>query len=159
MAGRPGTRRRRARGRRAARPRAPGGPLPPVAHHGAILGLAGGGVLRCGECGGGLRARSVRRPKTGKTDFYYTCNAAFRRDGRCAHATVYPADAVEREVVVLVDNLLADPERVTRELDEAIAREELNHRDPGGAAEFWASRLASWRGRGPRTRRCSGRTP
>jgi site-specific DNA recombinase len=143
---------RRARERLAGRSR-------PSRAAGRFWELAGGGVLRCGECGGGLRARSVRRPKTGKTDFYYTCNAAFRRDGRCAHATVYPAGAVEREVVVLVDDLLSDPERVTRELDEAIAREELNHRDPGGAAEFWASRLASWRGRGPRTRRCSGRTP
>ena len=124
---------RRARERLAGRSR-------PSRAAGRFWELAGGGVLRCGECGGGMRARSVRRPKTGKTDFYYTCNAAFRRDGRCAHATVYPAGAVEREVVVLVDDLLSDPERVTRELDEAIAREELNHRDPGGAAEFWAIR-------------------
>jgi hypothetical protein len=48
---------------------------------------------------------------------------------------------VEREVALLVDDLLTDPERITRELDEAIAREEANHRNPDDAAAFWASRI------------------
>jgi hypothetical protein len=37
--------------------------------------------------------------------------------------------------------LLTDPERITRELDEAIAREEANHRNPDDAAAFWTSRI------------------
>ena len=40
-----------------------------------------------------------------------------------------------------MDDLLTDPKRITRELDEAITREEASHRAPDGAAAFWASRI------------------
>jgi hypothetical protein len=41
-------------------------------------------VLRRGECGGSMRARSVKRRKEREgsdTDFYYVCNNAFNKRG------------------------------------------------------------------------------
>ena len=101
-----------------------------------------GGILRCAECGGAMRARAVAgRTKDAATRYYYLCSKAFSRAG-CEHRTNYRAGALEREVMTLVDDVLSDPGRITREVDEAIRREEERLRNPDAEGKVWGDKLA-----------------
>jgi len=115
----------------------------PSRAEGRFWELAGGGVLRCGECEGTMRARSVKRRKGREgeyTDFYYTCGNAFQKRG-CTHTSLYRAPATEHEVMLAVDDLLADPDKITRDVDSAIQKEKRSARDPDAKARALAEEL------------------
>jgi site-specific DNA recombinase len=112
----------------------------PSRAEGRFWELAGGGVLRCGECGNSMRARSVKRRKGSYTDFYYTCNNAFQKRG-CDHTTLYRAEPTEREIMVAVDDVLADPGKITRDVEAAIHKERRAARDPDARMRTLAKQL------------------
>lgn len=115
----------------------------PSRAEGRFWELGGGGMLRCGECGGTMRARSVKRRKGREgeyTDFYYVCGKGFRKDG-CEHSSLYRAGPTEHEVMLAVDDVLADPERVTRDVEAAIQKEKRAARDPDAQARTLAKVL------------------
>ena len=72
---------------------------------------------------------------------YYTCNAAFSKRG-CSHTKLYRAADLEGEVMRLVDDVLSDPGRITRDVDEAIEREKGAVRDPDRLARHFSAVLA-----------------
>jgi len=91
-----------------------------------------------------MRARSVKRRKGREgeyTDFYYTFGNAFQKRG-CTHTTLYRAPATEHEVMLAVDDLLADPDRITRDVESAIEREKRAARDPDAKVQALAETLA-----------------
>jgi hypothetical protein len=58
------------------------------------------------------------------------------------HTKLYPAADLEGEVMRLVDGVLSDPDKITREVDETIERERASLRDPNAMTEFWADKIA-----------------
>jgi site-specific DNA recombinase len=87
------------------------------------------GILRCAGCGAAMRARTVRSRKGGSVRHYYLCQKASAKAG-CSHKTNYRAEQLEREVMLAIDDLLSEPGRITRDVDEAIERARRSARDP-----------------------------
>jgi len=77
-----------------------------------------------------MNRRRVR--SRGKDYFYYICNRVLMhgKEG-CANNRVIPADALERALALQVSKLLRDPDRIKRDLDDAIeqARQDLRNSD------------------------------
>jgi site-specific DNA recombinase len=94
------------------------------------------GFIYCGACG---------RRMTGAHNngyYYYSCMARRNHGKRaCPESVNYRADgrtSVEHIVMRDVESLLQDPERVRKNLDEAIAWEMDNIRDPSAESATWA---------------------
>ena len=100
-----------------------------------------GGMLRCAECGGGMRARTTKRRK-GNKDYYYSCTNANLRRG-CDHRTLYRAERLEQDVMTEVDDLLSEPGRITRDVEAAIKREREKFHHQDATAALWAQKLAA----------------
>jgi hypothetical protein len=60
----------------------------------------------------------------------------------CPDGTTWKGDELEREVMPWADDLLDDPDRIARHIDEAIARETAAIRNPETEARSWAERIA-----------------
>jgi hypothetical protein len=86
--------------------------------------------------------RTGKDRKTGKTYSYYTCMKR-RKEGStaCPDGATFRGDELEREVMAWVDDLLDDPDRIAKHIDEAIARETAALRDPDAEARIWAERI------------------
>jgi site-specific DNA recombinase len=88
------------------------------------------GILYCSECSTKMNRRKVR--SRGKDFYYYICNRVLShgKDG-CANNRVIPADALEKAIALRVSTILRDPDRIRRDLDEAIerARKDLRNSD------------------------------
>jgi hypothetical protein len=97
------------------------------------------GVVYCGSCG---------RKMTGAHNngyYYYSC-VARRNHGKraCPESKNYRADGrkgAERIIRLRVESLLQDPERVRQQLDNAIATETANIKNPHAEAETWMKRV------------------
>ncbi len=97
------------------------------------------GMVYCGSCG---------RKMTGAHNngyYYYSC-VARRNHGKraCPESKNYRADGrtgAERLIMRNVESLLQDPERVRRQLDEAISNETASIRNPHTEAETWAKKI------------------
>ena len=99
-----------------------------------------GGILRCAECRTAMRARTVRSRKGGAVRHYYLCQKASANAG-CTHKTNYRAEQLEREVMLAIDDLLSEPGRITRDVDEAIKKARRAARDPDAGVKALGRRL------------------
>jgi len=74
--------------------------------------------------------------------YYYQCQAR-RNHGvkACPDSFNYNADKLETRIIRDVDRLLQDPERVRRNLDEAIARETATLKSPYTEAATWVKAI------------------
>lgn len=81
-----------------------------------------GGMLTCGACGSTLTPYSMKDGRSGKQYAYYTCMRR-RKEGKkaCPDGATYQTHLLEAEIMGHVDGLLADPQRITRQIDEAMA--------------------------------------
>jgi len=93
------------------------------------------GFIYCGACG---------RRMTGAHNngyYYYSCMARRNHGKRaCPESVNYRADGrtgAEHIVMRDIESLLQDPERVRKNLDEAIARETATLRNPGVESATW----------------------
>ena len=96
------------------------------------------GMLFCSGCG--LRMSGYA---TGNGFKYYCCQKR-RKWGRaaCPDGPSLRADRAEREVVGWAEDLLEDPDAISRRMDEAIDRERAGVRDPAATERALAKRVA-----------------
>jgi site-specific DNA recombinase len=103
-----------------------------------------GGILRCGQCGRAMSARTFSRPESGRTYLYYVCMAgAHTKRGTCSARTHHKAEEVEARVWDVVSGILKDPERLRAGLDYMIEQERRGvHGDPATEAERWLEEIS-----------------
>ncbi len=84
------------------------------------------GLLRCHSCGGGMSSRGT--DKTGKTRIQCSRHA---ESGTCADPRTYYLEAVEQQVLSLLERALSEPDSVKQFIDlynEAMLSEEADSR-------------------------------
>ena len=92
------------------------------------------GFVYCGACG----RRYTGYQNSSRRYYYYGCQERRNHGTKaCPDSHNYNADKLENRVMRDVESLLQDPERVKRNLDEAIARETANTRNPGSESATW----------------------
>ncbi|CAA9283851.1 MAG: hypothetical protein AVDCRST_MAG93-3383 [uncultured Chloroflexia bacterium] len=92
------------------------------------------GFVYCGACG----RKMTGYQNSSRKYYYYQCQAR-RNHGKkaCPDSFNYNAEKLETRIMRDVDKLLQDPERVRRQLDEAIAAETANIRNPHAESITW----------------------
>ena len=108
-----------------------------------------GGILRCGMCGHGAAARSIRAHSGTHFHHYYHCRNHHKNgNAACTHKRSHRAVDLEESVWELVSGLLKDPERLRAGLDEMIEAERAGMRgNPEAGAQTWLGRLAALDGK------------
>jgi len=101
-----------------------------------------GGVLRCGECGRSMSARTYKKP--GGLYLYYCCAAgAYVARHTCSARTHHKAEELEARVWSIVSEVLKDPARLRTGLDRMIEEERRrSHGDPGAETERWLAQIS-----------------
>lgn len=82
------------------------------------------GVLRCGECGSAMTGFTVsKKGKNGERIRYryYTCHTGRKRNGECSHSKQHPADALELEVLDIVEKQILKPDDINALADKLWA--------------------------------------
>ena len=103
-----------------------------------------GGLVYCAECGMRLTQDRRRRSREGPYYHYYRCQTR-RRHGEeaCPNGKSYRAERLEGAVWDLVSDLMQDPERLRRDLEQMIELERNSVRgDPEREARAWFEKLA-----------------
>jgi len=92
------------------------------------------GFVYCGACG----KRYTGYQNSSRAYFYYQCQTRRNHGTKaCPHSHNYNAAKLEKIIMRDVESLLEDPERVYKNLDEAIARETGNIRNPSAESATW----------------------
>lgn len=79
-----------------------------------------GGILKCGACGRAMSSRTISRGNAHNT-LYYVCGSYRKKPPTCNHVKHHRAEEVEKTVVSMVEELLADPDRLVAHVEEKIA--------------------------------------
>jgi site-specific DNA recombinase len=104
--------------------------------------LSGGGILRCGLCGGRMAPHSWAKP-SGRRYYYYRCVTRWQH-GTCRHKKTHPANDLEERVWGSVRALLSDPEELRADLDRMIEMKTnaLRMGDAIREMDTWLDKLA-----------------
>ena len=99
-----------------------------------------GGVLRCAACGGAMATNYITPRQTG----YYRCVRRYRLgEHACSQGKNIRAEETEAAVWGFVSQILKDPERLRRGIDEMLDRERaLTSRSPSNDEESWLKKLS-----------------
>ncbi len=94
------------------------------------------GMVYCGACGGSMTSYH------NSGYYYYSCIKRRNHGGKaCPNSVNMNAANLEAKVMRDVSDLLQGPERITRQLDEAIAKETATLRNPDGEAALWLRQI------------------
>jgi len=83
-----------------------------------------GGILYCGECGRRMIGHSMTTNRRGKRQyFYYVCPKKSLEHNRACGNKNHRAEPLEQRIAEAITDLLCDPARLERQIDQKIERE------------------------------------
>lgn len=102
-----------------------------------------GGILRCGECGRAMSARTFTKPQSGRYLYYVCVAGSFQKRHECSARKHHKAEDIEARVWEAVSGILQDPEKLRAGLDHMIEEEKSgSHGDPEAQTERWLEEIA-----------------